>query len=346
MVRSVSAADALGAAYSGRRVCVTGGAGFIGSHLVERLLRLGAAVTVIDDLSNSSGIALAELVERHPARLRFVFGSILDARALRDAVASAHTLFHLAAMNSVPRSFDEPGRVFEVNAIGTVRVAEAARKGGVSRLIYAASSSAYGDDPALPKVETMLPKPMSPYGASKLAGETVVSAWARGYGLPAMSLRLFNVFGPRQAAGDAYAAVVAAFATRLLAGKPPIIFGNGSASRDFTPVAAVVEAFLLAGAAGTDPRGAVANIGCGRRTTVLDLARTLARLVGRPDLEPEFHEPRRGDVPHSLADISLARDLIGYEPPASIDDALEQTLAWYREGTTAGGAAVPSSVTP
>lgn len=322
--------DVLAGRYAGLKVCVSGGAGFIGSHLAHALLEAGAAVTIIDDLSASDGRFACELVDRHSEQARFVYGSILHPRALHEAVSGASVVFHLAAVNSVPRSFEEPERTFEVNALGTMRVAEACRRGRVARMVYAASSSAYGDDPALPKAESMLPRPISPYAAGKLAGETVVGSWARAYGLSSVSLRLFNVFGPRQRAGDAYAGVIAAFCTALLAGKPPTIFGDGSQSRDFTPVACAVRAFMLAGAARTDPRGAAFNIALGRRTTISELARTLARLAERPDLEPQFKEPRRGDVPHSLADISKARDILGYEPVCTLEDALAETLDWYR----------------
>jgi nucleoside-diphosphate-sugar epimerase len=330
MVRATNAEDVLAGFYAGRRVCLTGGAGFIGSHLATALIELGADVSVIDDLSNSDGRYVCDLIDRNAERSRFIYGSILDPRALREAVVGSRTVFHLAAMNSVPRSFEQPERTFEVNALGTLRVAEAARQARAERLVYAASSSAYGDDPALPKNESMLPRPMSPYAAGKLAGETVITSWARAYGLPGISLRLFNVFGPRQRAGDAYAAVVAAFCTRILAGQPPIIFGGGAQSRDFTPVASAVRAFLLAGMASEDPRGAVVNVALGRRITILDLARMIARLADRPTIEPLFREGRAGDVPHSHADITKARDLLGYEPVGTLEEALTETLDWYR----------------
>lgn len=330
MVRATNAEDVLAGFYAGRRVCVTGGAGFIGSHVTAALIDLGADVAVIDDLSNSDGRRICSLVDHNADRARFVYGSILDPRAMREAVAGARTVFHLAAMNSVPRSFEQPERTFEVNAMGTLRVAEAVRHARAERLVYAASSSAYGDDPAMPKSESMLPRPLSPYAAGKLAGEMVVASWARAYGLSGISLRLFNVFGPHQRAGDAYAAVVAAFCTRILAGQPPIIFGGGAQSRDFTPVASAVRAFLLAGMVREDPRGAVVNIAMGHRITILDLARTIARLADRPAIEPQFREARPGDVPHSLADITKARELLGYEPVGTLEEALIETIEWYR----------------
>jgi nucleoside-diphosphate-sugar epimerase len=319
------------ARYDGLRVCVTGGAGFIGGHLCERLLELGAQVTLLDDLSNSDGVFASGLVEGHPGRARLVYGSLLDPEALAQAMNGAGVVFHLAALNSVPRSIAEPERAFEVNAIGTLRVAQAARSAGAGRLVYAASSSAYGDDPALPKSEVMLPRPVSPYGASKLAGEVIVSTWARCYGLPGISLRFFNVFGPRQPVDGPYAAVMPAFMRALLAGRSPVIYGDGSASRDFTPVADVVSALLRAGSVAGVADGRVLNVGRGSRITVAELARTMARLSGVAGAEPQFQPAREGDVPHSEADVSLARASLGYEPSADLEPALQQTVQWFRE---------------
>jgi UDP-glucose 4-epimerase len=326
--------------YEGRPVCVTGGAGFIGGHLVDALLSLGAHIAVLDDLSNSSLDHLAGLIEIEADRVRFVHGSVLDDDAVRDATHEARTIFHLAALGSVPRSIEEPQRTWSVNATGTLRILEAARRhwqgkdkppiGAGERVVFAASSSAYGDDPALPKVETAPPRPLSPYAASKLAGEHLLTSWAHSYGISTVSLRYFNIFGPRQSADSAYAAVIPAFAKRLAAGVPPIIHGDGKQSRDFTPVANAVLATLLAGAAERPLRGEVLNVGTGSRTTLLELARTMAELMGRPGIQPEHGPPRAGDVPHSLADIGRARDLIGYSPIQTIHEGLRDTLAWIR----------------
>src|SRR5690606_27009597 len=209
--------DRLRRHYEGRAVCVTGGAGFIGGHLVDALLSLGSRIAVLDDLSNSTLAHLASLIELEPDRVRFVHGSVLDDDAVADAVEGAGTIFHLAAVGSVPLSVAQPQRSWSVNATGTVRVLEAARRNwprptGRERVVFAASSSAYGDDPALPKVETQIPRPLSPYAASKLAGEHALTAWSRSYGISTASLRYFNIFGPRQSADSAYAAVIAAFA--------------------------------------------------------------------------------------------------------------------------------------
>jgi nucleoside-diphosphate-sugar epimerase len=332
--------------YEGRAVCVTGGAGFIGGHLVDALLSLGATIFVIDDLSNSSLAHLSGLIELEPERVCFVHGSVLDDDALAEATEGAATIFHLAAMGSVPRSIAEPQRSWSVNTTGTVRVLEAARRlwggrGGTGgeRVVLAASSSAYGDDPALPKVETQLPRPLSPYAASKVSAELALQAWARSYAISTVSLRYFNVFGPRQPADSQYAAVIPVFAKRLLAGEAPVVFGDGTQSRDFTSVGNAVLATLLAGAAERALRGEVMNVGTGRRVTLMELASIMAVRCGVPHVQPELAPARRGDVPHSLADFSRARELIGYAPFESLEDGLEETLQWAkREMAGTGGA--------
>lgn len=325
--------------YAGRRVCVTGGAGFIGGHLAEALLLLDARVRIIDDLSSSDGEHVAGLVERYRDQARFIYGSILDPSALREAVASCDTVFHFAAVPSVPRSIDDPERAFEVNATGTLRVCEAARRAGARRVVYASSSSVYGDDATLPKSESMLPRPLSPYAASKLAGESIIRAWRHSYGLSGVSLRFFNVFGPRQPAEGPYAAVIASFLSRLSAGERPVIFGDGLQTRDFTPVANAVHASLLAGAAGQEAGGEAINIALGRRTSVREVFDVLCRLMDRAGLEPEYRDARPGDVPHSVADTTLARRLLGFEPVKGLDEGLAETAAWYasaRPGLHAG----------
>ncbi len=316
--------------YEGRTVCVTGGAGFIGGHLVDALMAVGARVRVIDDLSNSNLEHLAGLIELEPDRLTFVHGSILDDESLAQACDGVHTIFHLAAIGSVPRSMAQPQRSWSVNATGTVRVLEAARNAKAQRVVLAASSSAYGDQVELPKVETMTIRPMSPYAVSKIAGEQLLATWSRCYGLSTVSLRYFNVFGPRQPADSAYAAVVAAFATALLAGHAPKIYGDGAQTRDFTFVSNAVLATLLAGASTTKLLGEVVNIGTGRRISVLDLAQSLAKLVGVPHIQPAFVPEREGDVKHSQADIALAKQLLGYEPVTSFEAGLEETVAWVK----------------
>ncbi|MEM6457867.1 MAG: NAD-dependent epimerase/dehydratase family protein [Planctomycetota bacterium] len=319
-----------GGAFSGRRVLVTGGAGFIGSHLSAALVELGAEVVVLDDLSGSEGswanldgVTVAERVE----------ASILDEAALGRAAAGCGTVFHQAAMGSVPRSVRMPRRYHEVNTTGTLNVLEAARSAGVGRVVFAASSSAYGDTPTLPKVETMPVRPRSPYAATKVAGEALLRAYANSYaaegGPDAVSLRYFNIFGPRQNANSAYAAVIAAFAKALLSGERPVVFGDGEQSRDFTYVDNAVHANLLAAAADGRLGGAVCNIACGQRVTVNALAAAMAGALGRGDLQPEHRGERAGDVKHSLADLAEAGRLLGYEPVVGFEAGLAETVRWY-----------------
>lgn len=329
---------------AGRNVCVTGGAGFIGGHLVDALLSLEARVTVIDDLSNATAEHLMELLELDPQALRFVHASILEDSALAEAMAGAHTVFHLAAVGSVPLSIEHPERSFAVNAAGTVRVLQAARKSGVKRVVYSASSSAYGDVPAVggaivPKVETMAPMPLSPYAASKLAGEHAMRAWARSYGLETVSLRYFNIFGTRQPGNSPYAAVVAAFARAVLAGEQPVIYGDGQQSRDFTPVASAVAANLLAATTSSPLNGQVVNIGSGVRTDLLALLAMIAEAAGRPGATATFRPARAGDVRHSLADIAAARGLLDYQPIGDLRGAIVEAVAWYKASLSGAGGA-------
>jgi nucleoside-diphosphate-sugar epimerase len=303
---------------------------------VDALVGLQARVSVIDDLSNSSAEHLLGLVELDPSAVRFVHASILETGALDEAMAGAHTVFHLAAVGSVPLSIENPERSFAVNTSGTVRVLQAARRAGVKRVVYSASSSAYGDasgatgQPSA-KVESAAPAPLSPYAASKLSGEHALRAWCRCYGLEGVGLRYFNVFGPRQAADTPYAAVIASFARKLLTGQRPVIHGDGTQSRDFTPVACAVAANLLAASCARELHGQVVNIGTGQRTDLLTLARLMAAKCGRPDAAPEFRPPRAGDVRHSLADITAARALLDYQPIGTLEEALTDTVSFYRQ---------------
>jgi nucleoside-diphosphate-sugar epimerase len=312
--------------FAGRRVLVTGGAGFIGSHLVDALRGLGARVVVLDDLSGGTTANLEPLAD-----IEFVEGSILDTALLERRTASCDLVFHLAALGSVPRSVEEPRLFHEVNATGTLNVLEAARHAKtVRRVIFSASSSAYGGNPT-PWIETMPPLACSPYAATKLAGEAMLHAYSSAYALDTVSLRYFNIFGPRQNANSAYAAVIAAFAKALHAGRRPIIYGDGKQSRDFTFVANVVYANLLAARTSERLGGAVINVGCGDRISVNALAELMAGAFGRPDLAP-IHEPERaGDLKHSFADLRRAGGVLGYEPKVPFAAGLEATVAWYRE---------------
>lgn len=317
--------------YQGRPVCVTGGAGFIGGHLVDALLSLGATISVIDDLSNSSLDNLAPLMELEPERVRFTLASILDDEALASAMRSCATVFHLAALGSVPLSIERPQRTWSVNTTGTLRVLQAARSAPAQRVVFAASSSAYGEQPELPKVETQTPQTLSPYAASKLAGEHLLATWAHCYGLSTVSLRYFNIFGPRQSADSAYAAVIAAFAKALSGGQSPVIFGDGAQSRDFTFVGNAVLATLLAGASPRPFKGEVMNVGTGRQISVTDLALMMASRFGQAQLRPSYQPARPGDIKHSLADITRARQLLGYEPFASLEVGLDETVGWFKK---------------
>ena len=323
-----------GGAFDGMPVLVTGGAGFIGSHLVDALVALNARVSVLDDLSTGDAGNLSPATER--GEVRFVHGSILDAPALSDAITGARCVFHLAALASVPESIERPEDYHDVNATGTLRVLDAARRAGAARVIFAASSAAYGNAEALPLAETTEPMPLSPYAASKLAGEAILHAFAHSYeALDAVSLRYFNIFGPRQNANSAYAAVIAAFADALTRGRAPRIFGDGEQSRDFTAVDNAVHANLLAAGADAPLLGRVVNVATGRRTTINELARRMARMLGRDELSPEHAPPRAGDARHSVADLTRARALLGYEPVVDFDAGLQATVDWYRETVAA-----------
>jgi UDP-glucose 4-epimerase len=307
----------------GVRALITGGAGFIGSHLTHALVSLGAAVVVLDDLSGGGDPAAL------PPAAKFVKGSILDQSLVAECTAGCRFVFHQAALGSVPRSVEQPRLYQDVNVNGTLNVLEAARQAKVHRVMFAASSSAYGDSETLPKIETMPASPRSPYAANKVACEALMMAYAASYGLDTACLRYFNIFGPRQSPDNAYAAVIAAFAKAMIAGKHPIIFGDGEQSRDFTYVDNVVLANLLAATSQKSLGGAVLNIACGQRVTVTELAREMAERLGRPDLTPVYKEERAGDVKHSLADLSLATERLGYHPIVPFREGLAETVEWY-----------------
>jgi UDP-glucose 4-epimerase len=314
-----------GDSFRGVRALVTGGAGFIGSHLVEALTALGARVVIMDNLIGGAEENIA------PFKQQFIKASILDESALAGAAAGCKYVFHLAALGSVPHSVARPREYHDVNVTGTLNVLEAARKAGVSRVMYAASSSAYGESPQLPKVETIPPCPRSPYAANKIAGEAMLAAWSASYGIDTASLRYFNIFGPRQNANSAYAAVIAAFAKAILAGKPPTIYGDGLQSRDFTFVHNAVHANLLAARSTVPINGEVINVACGRSINLNELAPLMASLLGRPDLKPVYAEARAGDVKHSLADLTRAKSMLGYAPIVDFETGLKPTVEWYRE---------------
>jgi nucleoside-diphosphate-sugar epimerase len=304
-------------------VLVTGGAGFIGSHLATALSAIGAKVTVLDDLSAGGD------PKTLPTNVEFVNGSILDSAVVEKCTAGRQLVFHQAALGSVPRSVEQPRLFHEVNVTGTLNVLEAARNAGVKRVMFAASSSAYGDSETLPKIETMPAIPRSPYAANKVACEALLSAYAASYSIDTVNLRYFNIFGPRQSPDNAYAAVIAAFAKALLKGQNPQIYGDGEQSRDFTYVDNVVLANLLAAKSEKPLKGAVFNVACGQRVTVTELAHEMARLLGRSDLTPIYKPERAGDVKHSLADLSRTTTNLRYRPIVNFKQGLAITVKWY-----------------
>ena len=311
-------------------VLVTGGTGFIGSHLVDALLARGDHVRVFDNFSTGNR---ANLDQTNP-RLEIVDGDLTDPQAVAQAVDGMDLVFHQAALSSVPRSVERPLDTNAACVTGTLHVLDAARRAGVRRLVYAASSSAYGDQPTSSKRETDLPAPISPYGAAKLAAEYYCQAFTATYGFETVSLRYFNVFGPRQDPGSPYSAVIPLFITAILNGQQPKIFGDGHQSRDFCYVANVVHANLLAAEA-QGAAGKVFNVACGQTTSLLELLAQLNRLLGT-DVKP-IHEPARaGDVRESLADITQARRILGYEPLVGFNEGLERSIEYYRELVAAG----------
>ena len=303
---------------------VTGGAGFIGSNLVRALLDRGLAVRVLDNFATGFRENLQEVADR----IDLVEGDIRDPAVCRAAADGAAVVYHQAAVPSVPRSMKDPQTSFDANLVGAHNMLMAARDAGVRRFVFAASSSAYGAGQDLPKREGMPLAPLSPYAASKAAGELYTSTFHRAFGLDTVSLRYFNVFGPRQDPSNQYAGVIAAFATQMLRGRPPVIFGDGTQSRDFTFVENVVHANLLAAEA-PELGGEVVNIGCGDRTDLNAMVGVFNAILGT-DLAPVYEPLRPGDVKHSLADIAAARDLLGYEPRVAFKDGLERTVEWYR----------------
>jgi UDP-N-acetylglucosamine/UDP-N-acetylgalactosamine 4-epimerase len=313
------------------RYLVTGGAGFIGSHLVEALLARGEDVVVLDDFSTGRRENLAPFLDR----VRLVEASIEDERACAEAVAGVDFLLHQAALGSVPRSVADPARTHDVNLTGTLNLLVAAGAAGVRRVVYAASSSAYGNTEELPKHEGMVPRPLSPYAVTKLAGEEYCRAFHASYGLATVSLRYFNVFGPRQDPTSQYAAVIPLFVTAAMAGRPPVIFGDGEQSRDFTYVENVVRANLQACEAPASASGEVFNIGCGERITINRLWREIRSLVGA-DVEPAHEAARPGDVRHSLASLDRARRTLGYAPEVGLAEGLGRTVAWFGADVSPG----------
>ncbi|HTQ87087.1 MAG TPA: SDR family oxidoreductase [Candidatus Solibacter sp.] len=306
------------------RAIVTGGAGFIGSHITEELLRRGSAVVVVDDFSTGKEANLAGM----KGSLEVARQSITDLDALHNAFRGAEIVLHLAARTSVPRSVADPIESNRVNIDGTLNVLVAARDAKARRVVYAASSSAYGETAALPKTEAMRPDPISPYGVTKYVGELYCQVFGRCYGLENVSIRYFNVFGPRQDPGSPYSGVLSRFITAMLAGQPPTVFGDGEQSRDFTYIANVVDATLRA-ADTPGVSGMVFNGGTGGRFTLNHTLALLSKISGK-SAHPKYDPPRAGDIRDSQADISLARQMLGYVPSVDFEEGLRRTWDWYK----------------
>jgi UDP-glucose 4-epimerase len=302
---------------------VTGGAGFIGSHLVTRFVQDGRRVRVFDNLSSGSERNLSHL----DGRFEFFRGDLRNPDDCRKACRDVRIIFHEAAVPSVPRSVDDPQTSHDVNVTGTFNLLMAARDAGCKRVVYAASSSAYGETEVSPKREDIAPQPLSPYAVGKLIGEHYCSVFTKCYGLETVSLRYFNVFGPRQNPHSQYAAAIPAFITHILKGESPTVYGDGEQTRDFTHIDNVVHANVLAaGAAKT--AGQSVNIGYGRRVSINGVIAKINELLGK-NVRPKYVDPRPGDVRHSLADISRARSVLGYEPVVSFEDGLRRCIEWF-----------------
>jgi len=308
------------------RYLVTGGAGFIGSHIAEALLGVGESVRIFDNLATGRESNLAAL----KGRAQFIQGDLRDLASVRVAMQGVEVVFHQAALASVPRSIADPIKSLETNISGTQNVLLAARDRGVRRVVYASSSSVYGNTPTLPKREDMPTHPMSPYAVQKLSGELLCGVFTRIYGLETVALRYFNVFGPRQDPASEYAAVIPRFLTALIEKRPPIVFGDGEQTRDFTYIANVVQANLLA-ASSPDAVGYALNIGCGEQISLNTVLRMAGELLG-VTVDADYREPRPGDVRDSCADINLAQRLLGYRPSVSFHEGLARTLDALRSG--------------
>ncbi len=306
---------------------ITGGAGFIGSNLARYILDKGGEVVVLDNFATGKRENLAGIEGQYV----LVEGDIRDRSAVDRAMDGCSAVFHQAALGSVPRSMEDPGTSHDVNVNGTVNILESARAAGVRRVVFAASSSAYGDQVESPKHEGMVPLPISPYAAGKVSCESYMRAYAKGFGMETVSLRYFNVFGPRQDPEGAYAAVIPAFVSRLLRDQRPTVYGDGEQSRDFCYIENVCNAnWLAAHAPAAECSGAVVNIACGERVSLNEILSLLRQLLDS-DLQAEYQDVRPGDVKHSLADVSLAKKVIGYEPSIMFKEGLEKAIGWYRE---------------
>ncbi|MHC4336423.1 MAG: SDR family oxidoreductase [Planctomycetota bacterium] len=304
---------------------VTGGAGFIGSNICKKLTSQGCFVRVIDNLLTGKKSNLADIADK----IEFIEADMGDESIARRAMKDIDVVLHQGALPSVPRSIDDPAATHKHCVDATFTLLLAARDAGIKRFVYASSSSAYGDTPKLPKIETMPVRPLSPYAVGKLVGEHYCTVFYSVFGLETISLRYFNVFGPHQDPTSQYAAAIPAFVTAILMGEPPTVFGDGEQSRDFTYVDNVVDSNLLAARA-KHTAGEVVNIACGQAVTVNEVIEIINELVGK-NITPIYDPPRPGDIKHSLADINLARKLLSYKPPVSFKEGLQKAIDWYRD---------------
>ncbi len=304
---------------------VTGGAGFIGSNICKRLVSQGCFVRVVDNLSTGKKSNLADVIDK----IEFIQADMGDSEVAQSAMKDVDVVLHQGALPSVPVSVDNPAATHQHCVNATFTLLLAARDADVKRFVYAASSSAYGDAPTSPKVETMPTSPLSPYAVAKLTGEYYCSVFYNIYGLQTVSLRYFNVFGPQQDPASQYAAAIPAFVTAILKDEPPTIYGDGEQSRDFTYIDNVVDANLLAARA-NQTKGEVINIACGMAVTVNEIIDMINELLGK-NIKPIYADPRPGDVKHSLADITMAKELIGFEPVTNFKDGLQKAIEWYKD---------------
>jgi len=304
---------------------VTGGAGFIGSNIVEHLIGQGSSVRVFDNFSSGK----RDNVRPFADRAEIVEGDLHDPRSIQQAVTGVRFVLHLGAMPSVIRSVEDPGATHEANVTGTLNLLLAARTAGVRRVVFTSSSSVYGDTPTLPKREEMTPSPLSPYAVHKITGEYYCRIFWQLYGLETLSLRYFNVFGPRQDPQSQYAAVIPRFITAILNDQSPTIYGDGQQTRDFSHIENIIDANVLACQAPKEALGESFNIACGGRISLLDLVDTVNKIVGK-NVKPKFDPPRPGDILHSQADISKAEKLLKWKPRVSFADGIAKTIAWYQ----------------
>ena len=313
------------------KVLVTGGAGFIGSNLAETLIGQGAKVTIIDNFVTGYRENLEEII----GSFEFIEGDLNDDLALRKALDEIEIVFHQAALPSVPRSVEDPAETHQACVNATFNLLVRAKETGVRRFVYAASSSAYGDQPTLPKVESMLPEPLSPYAAAKLAGEYYCKVFTEVYGLETISLRYFNVFGPRQNPSSAYSGVISRFIDALMKGESPVIYGDGEQSRDFTYIANVVDANIKA-AQTLLGLGEIVNVANGERVSLNILLEVIKKIAGQTGIRANYQPERKGDVKHSQADNSRAKEWIGYQKLVGLEEGLQRTIDWWKSSRFAG----------